>query len=192
MDNGRLTRSACVLIFKCLIINMKRSGIRQTMFTIIACVLTAACVLFMVRRDNKKIAMVDAVQLFNNFKMKQELEAQANGYLEQINKQTDSLKKAFTAERKSPEATKEKTEALYEALQKAQLHFRQVFQQSNQSINEQVWKRLNPLIDEYGKQHNLRLIIGANGMGSVLYYDDFYDQTKELTDFINRRYEEGN
>ena len=40
------------------------------------------------------------------------------------------------------------------------------------------------MIDDYGKEGGYRLIIGANGMGSVLYNDDYYDCTKEVVDFV--------
>jgi outer membrane protein len=96
------------------------------------------------------------------------------------------------AKSKVKDVPRAELEQLYKTFCQAKATFEQEYQESNQSINEQVWKRLNPLIDEYGKAKGFRLIIGANGMGSVLYNDEYYDQTKELTDFVNKKYEEGN
>lgn len=171
---------------------MTRSELRQIGITILACGITAAALLFINHRNNKKIAVVDAVKLFNNYKMKMELEAKAAGKLEYLAHQADSLKKELVVKSKVKDVPKAELETLYKSFSQAQATLEQEYQQSNQAINEQVWKRLNPLIDEYGKEHGFRLIIGANGMGSVLYNDDYYDQTKALTEFINKQYEGGN
>jgi outer membrane protein len=171
---------------------MTRSEIRQIIITLIACAITAATLLFINHRNNKKIAVVDAVKLFNSYKMKMEMEAQSGAKLEYLARQADSLKKELMARSKTEGVPKAEVENLYKVFTQAQGTLEQEYQQSNQAINEQVWKRLNPLIDEYGKKEGLRLIIGANGMGSVLYNNDYYDLTKELTDFVNKKYEEGN
>lgn len=171
---------------------MTRSELRQVLITVVACSITAAIILFINRSQQKKIAVVDAVKLFNSYKMKMELEAKSAGRLEYLSHQADSIKKELMAKGNVKDIPKAEVETLYKAFTQAQGMLEQEYQQSNQSINEQVWKRLNPLIDEYGKNEGLRLIIGANGMGSVLYNDDYYDKTKELTDFVNKKYEEGN
>lgn len=171
---------------------MTRSELRQIIITIAACGITAAVLLFINHRNNKKIAVVDAVKLFNNYKMKTELEAKSGVKLEYLAHQADSLKQELMTKSKVKEVPKAELELLYKTFAQAQGALEQEYQQSNQAINEQVWKRLNPLIDEYGKEHGFRLIIGANGMGSVLYNDEYYDQTKELTEFVNKKYEGNN
>lgn len=171
---------------------MTKSELRQIGITILACALTAAILLFIQKRDNKKIAVIDAVKLFNSYKMKMELETRAAGGLRYLGNQADSLQKELEAKSKIKDVPRAELEQLYKVFAQAKSTFEQEYQSSNQSINEQVWKRLNPLIDEYGKSNNYRLIIGANGMGSVLYNDEYYDQTKEVIDFVNKKYEAGN
>lgn len=171
---------------------MTKSELRQISITILACTLTAVILLFIQKRDHKKIAVVDAVKLFNSYKMKIELEGKAAGGLRYLGSQADSLQKELEAKSKIKDVPKAELEGLYKTYMQARGLLEREYEQSNQSINEQVWKRLNPLIDEYGKKEGLRLIIGANGMGSVLYNDDYYDRTKELTDFVNKKYETGN
>lgn len=171
---------------------MNKSEIRQIIITIICCVITASGIILWTSGNNKKIAVVDAIQLFNSFKMKIELEEKASGGLRYLGHQADSLQKELEGKSKVKDFPKAELEGLYKTYMQAKGLLEQEYQQSNQSINEQVWKRLNPLIDEYGKKEKLRLIIGANGMGNVLYNDDYYDQTKEVIDFVNKKYETGN
>lgn len=171
---------------------MDKNTLRHLFITILLCGITAATLLIINRQSNRKIAVVDAVKLFNDFKMKQELEAKAGGALKYLGHQADSLKSELGARSKLKDFPEAELEKLYVQFRKAQGQLEQAYQESNQSINEEVWKRLNPLIDQYGKEEGLRLIIGANGMGSVLYNDDYYDKTKEITDYVNKRYEQGN
>jgi outer membrane protein len=171
---------------------MNKQMVRQSLFTIILCGITAAALLLNNQRVNKKIAVVDAIKLVNAYKMKVEMEAKSAGALKFLAHRADSLKQDLIVQSKNKDIPKEKLNELYSALSNAQGQFERTYQQSNQEINEQVWKRLNPLIDEYGKSNGYRLIIGANGMGSVLYNDEYYDRTKEVIDFVNRKYEEGN
>lgn len=171
---------------------MTRSATQQLLLTLIACSLTAGAVIWWQHRSNKKIAVVDAISLFNNYKMKIELEAKAGGQLDALARQADSLKQELSAKSNIKDIPRAELETLYGSFTRAQSNLEQAYQASNQTINEQVWKRLNPLIDEYGKTNGFRLIIGANGMGNVLYNDAYYDQTKEITGFVNKKYEEGN
>jgi len=171
---------------------MSKSEIRQIIITIAACVLTGAAVLFILRSSNKKIAVVDAVKLFNDYKMKRELEAKEAVRLQYLARQADSIRQIILVKSKSTGTSQKELQALYQSFNAAKATLEQEYQESNQSINEQVWKRLNPAVDAYGKERGFRLIIGANGMGSVLYNDDFYDKTKEVIDFVNKQYEEGN
>jgi len=170
---------------------MNKSEIRQLVITLTACVLTGITVLCITRHANKKIAVVDAVQLFNAYNMKQELEQRAAAHLELLAHQADSIKQVLTVKSKTEGVQQAELQALVIAFKTAQNQMESEYQESNQSINEQVWKRLNPVVDEFGKKENLRLIIGANGMGSVLYKDEYYDKTAALIEFVNKKYEEG-
>lgn len=154
----------------------------------------AACtgLFFIMRQEEKKIAVVDAVKLFNEYKMKVELEGKVSQRLQYIGHVTDSLKTLLQAQSKNTTVSKEELQKVYAQYMQVQSQFDREYEETNSQINEQVWKRLNPLIDEYGKERGLRLVIGANGMGSVLYNDDYYDHTPSLIKYVNEKYEKGN
>lgn len=143
------------------------------------------------KNEEKKIGLIDAVKLFNGYKMKAELESLAAVKMEALGREADSLKQLLSARGKAPAGPDKELELLYRQFMEAQQRLEEAFEASNRSINEQVWDRLNPLIDEYGKKAGLRAILGANGMGSVLYYTDYYDHTQQAIDFVNQRYEHG-
>jgi len=167
------------------------TSMKQYIITCCLGLLTVASVLWIERCASKKIAVVDAVRLFNAYHMKKELENQSGKKLDKIGHIADSLKTDISLKMKEQHADKAALEQEIEAYRRVESAYDQEYQASNQSINEEVWKRLNPLIDEYGKKNGLRLIIGANGMGSVLYHTGYYDHTEKVIEFVNQRYEKG-
>jgi outer membrane protein len=144
---------------------------------------------FFLKSRSEKIVVIDVIKTFNEFEMKKELEARVELKLNEFTARIDSLKSlASMAEQRGDTLRRSAVEQeLYNVQQQAQ----QALEVSNQAINEQVWKRLNPMIDEFGKEKGYRIIIGANGMGSVLYRDDAPDVTALLVSFINQKYETG-
>ncbi len=136
---------------------------------------------------DKKIAVVDAVKLFNGFNMKKELEKEAEGKLKYFSAQVDSLEGQIKLANYGKDTAVRRSLIQKYLITKRELENQ--YSQSNQLINEMVWKRLNPLIDEYGKKEGFHLIIGANGMGSVLYNDNYFDKTEEVIQYVNKNYE---
>lgn len=142
--------------------------------------------------QQKKIAVVDAIALYNQFKMTKDLEAHNAKDLQGLSQAVDSLKGTLQVKSNDKSTPEQEIRELYGFYMNAQQQLDSKYQELNNEINIQVWKRLNPLIDDYGKSKGLRLIIGANGMGTVLYNDDFYDHTQEVIKYVNQRYEKGN
>jgi Skp family chaperone for outer membrane proteins len=62
----------------------------------------------------------------------------------------------------------------------------------NKEINQKAWERLNPIINKFGKEKGIDLLIGANGMGTVLYATEARDVTDELIIYANGIYDKGN
>ena len=160
------------------------------LISLVVSLLTGTVVYFMVAAQAKKIGVIDAVRLFDQYNMKKELEGRSKGKFQSMGKQLDSLANALNMAKATKNADEEKN------LTYAYSYFKQrleaEYKQNNQEINQQVWKRLNTAIEEYGKNRKLHLIIGANGMGSVLYDDETYDMTNDAIQFINKKYEQGN
>src|SRR5690606_30007217 len=69
--------------------------------------------------------------------------------------------------------------------------FNQYYHQSSQEINKKIWERLNPVIEQYGKERGFALVIGANGAGTVLYGAPRQDVTDDLIQFVNNKYAKG-
>ena len=160
-------------------------------YCLLMCIATGIIVYGLIDAQHKKIAVVDAVKLFDAYNMKTELEEIAKRQLQAENKQLDSINNALKMA-KALHASEDETNRLAYSYNSIKARLENDYTESNHDINEKAWKRLNPLLEEFGKINNLHLIIGANGMGSVLYNDAFYDRTTDAIKFVNKKYAEGN
>lgn len=156
----------------------------STLISVVLCVLLYLVII----NQQQKVAVVDAVKLFNAYHLKMEMEKEAEQGLKFYAQKLDSLSKLIQS--KNSENVKDPD--LIRAYQYTKELLDTEYSKSNQVINKAVWERLNPLVDEYGKEHQLHLIIGANGMGSVLYNDSYYDRTEAVINYVNKKYETGN
>lgn len=146
-------------------------------------------VLYYHHRKMSQTVVVDVIRVFNEFNLKKDLEKRVDHNILGYRQTLDSLGGLlqYAASRRD----EHRVAYLKEAYIRAEEEFGQNTDSSVNNINEVVWARLNPLIDKFGRQNNYRLIIGANGMGSVLYNVGAIDKTTDLIQFINKEYEQG-
>lgn len=130
-----------------------------------------------------KVAFVDISKMVADYTFKKKLEQSSAVGLSTIRKVIDSLEMVRKIGAGTPRIDTQIVAANY-AMQR-------FYEQSNQEISKKVWERLNPLMQEYGKEHDLQLLVGATGTGNVLYGSKAADVTEELTRYINSHFENG-
>lgn len=159
---------------------MKRILIAFCAFTLVQ----VGVVYFFFHHSQKKIVYADAIRLFNGYKFKTDMEHASQSRLGGLKGALDSAEVLYKTNPADVQAQ--------ELVAAKQQQLAQAYAMINKEINEKVWERLNPLINRFGKEKDIDIIIGANGMGTVLYASDAKDVTAELTQYINGQYEKGN
>lgn len=134
----------------------------------------------------KNIAFVDAAYIFNNFKMKKELEVDFTKSKEFKQHQLDSLFDIVTIVKKSGDAEKVKmieNEFMYRknAILEEQ-------ERLKVSFDSQIWNQLNGFMEEFGQQNKIDIILGANGGGSIMHGDSSLNVSQKFVDFANLKY----
>jgi outer membrane protein len=130
----------------------------------------------------KPVVYVDIGKLVDGYKLKTDLEEQAAANLLRIRNVIDSLQLVHSL-KSGP--------AIDSNIVRLQAEFDRYYKQSNDEMTREVWDRLNPAIEKFGIQNRYRVIVGANGTGSVLYGDEEADITEELINYVNLAYEKG-
>jgi len=150
---------------------------------IVALVVLCTFTISKIRPAHSEVAFVDIGKLLDNYKFKKDIENQSNASLYQIKNRIDSFKMLQKLGNASPN--------IDTMIHRAQYAFNQYYMQSSKEISKKVWERLNPTIEEFGKDRGMQLLIGANGAGTVLYGDKQKDVTDELIQYVNTKYEKG-
>lgn len=143
-----------------------------------------ACVYLLLGRNERKIVYADAIRLFNGYQFKTDMENAGKGTLIRLKNELDSVEMVFKTSAQNP--------ALQQLMAEKQQSLTMSYDAINKEINQKVWERLNPLIHQFGEDRHIDLMIGANGMGTVLYASQARDITDDLIKYANQHYEKGN
>jgi Skp family chaperone for outer membrane proteins len=126
-------------------------------------------------------AFVDIGKLLESYNYRKDLEQSGSKELFRVKGTVDSLRMLAKV-----------GAAVQEQLAHAEAAFEQYYNYTNQEISKKIWERLNPMLEQYGKDHGLQLLIGANGAGTVLYGSPAADKTQDVLQYVNDRYAKGN
>lgn len=153
------------------------------LYTLAILVMAMAAYLLKKEFTKSKIVYVDIGKMLEGYKFKKDLENESTQNLYKIKNTVDSLKMV----KKMGNNPIIDSQILY-----AERAFEQYYSYSNQEMTKKIWERLNPLLEQYGKEKKIELLIGANGAGTLLYGDTQRDKTTEVIQYINQHYEKGN
>jgi len=139
----------------------------------------------------RKTGFVDTVRLVNQYQMKKDLDKEAERKLSVLKSQADSMGALYNIA-KSSAVRPDQLKALEQKIGQLNNLLQQAYTQFDQETNEKVWGRLNAAISDYAKENGMQLLIGANGMGTVLYGAAPLDYTDEVVNYVNKKYQYGN
>jgi outer membrane protein len=146
-------------------------------------IVQVSVIYYFLGRNDKKIVYADAIKLFNDYKFKADMERSSQAALNKMKNELDSAELIYKMNTNDLSAQR----LLLEKQQK----WSDGYSAINKEINQKVWERLNLLINKFGKEQGYELLIGANGMGTVLYASDSRDVTEDLIKYVNTNYEKG-
>lgn len=128
----------------------------------------------------KRIVFVDTIALVEQYNMKQEMTSKLQRAFDLKKGTYDSLMTVLLLD-SSNQVIKRSLFDIQQELEEINTNFTEV--------NTHVWNSINPLLAKFGEQHNYDIIIGANGMGTVLYGKSYINITQDVLVFINNEYE---
>jgi len=141
-----------------------------------------------------KMAYIDIPKVFAGFEMKKELQAKYKDTETARAKLLDSL--SFDLQRLSAKvrAEKENKELMYEFDAQRQDFFKRKKQieednavLSNQ-YDKQILEQMSQYVMDYGKSKGYDLILGTDGNGTLMFANEKYNISVEVTAFINNKY----
>ncbi|MDI9320441.1 MAG: hypothetical protein QM530_08225 [Phycisphaerales bacterium] len=163
---------------------MKKINFDRVLLYLVSLIVIALLVATVKNHVGKpKSVYVDIGKMLDGYKFKKDLEAEGTKNLYKIKNTVDSLKMA----QKVNNNPITDSQIIY-----AERAFEQYYNYSNQEMTKKIWERLNPQLEEFGKQNKFELVVGANGAGTILYGSKDCDVTNDVVNYINAKYEKGN
>lgn len=142
----------------------------------------------------KKTVFIDNYKVFDEFGYKKKQDTLLFRIEEEVSIQLDSITEALNNVRNEISVNPKSGELLlkYNALKKEYSAARQEAENTIKSestrLTNEVYKKLNGYIEEYGKIKSLDIILGSDGNGSVMYVDSAMNVTEDVINFINSKY----
>lgn len=154
-----------------------------------------ACVAFCIAwtaGHSKKVAYVNTTLLYDGFKLKKELEEKYSKVQLARQNLLDSIKFRIQYISVKGAAITEQEKIQVNELQRSYLYKEKEFADDNDATarqySDQIWKQINQYMDDYGKKYGYDLILGATGQGNIMFAKQEDDITKDVSEYINRRY----
>ncbi len=142
-----------------------------------------------IEHKTPKVAFIEVGTVYEAFEMKKELELLLEAEINKRSLELDGLKNNIISLEKSDSLVFKKRSTIW--LAKMQ-RFEEFKETKAEEINGQIFKRMNQYTDQYGRENNYSLIFGANGNGSLVFADSTNNISKEIIEFINFKYKNGN
>ena len=154
----------------------------------------SALVISLIEMDKKPV-YINIGKVYEEFLLSKELNKDLDKIQRSRKEVLDTLYENITRMKVELKAQK-KMEATaikkLEDLQQEYMYKEEQFQKENEITSNEyytkIMNQLNEYVAEYGKKNNCAILLGANGQGNIMYADDSGDLTKEVTDYINSRY----
>lgn len=169
----------------------------RNLLLIVAGIIVGALILLLVVKTfnrAEKIVYVDLQKVYKDFKMKGEMEKEAEMLIKNRQLMLDSI--ATELQSIETDVIKNKNKELRNSFEKEKENYfqkKQYFENSNQQIIEQynakLWEEIQRLSVDYAKAEGYDIILGKGAAQSFVYGSEKLDCTNEFIEYINQHYE---
>jgi outer membrane protein len=141
-----------------------------------------------------KIGYIDIKVVFNDFEYKKELEKELINIKNNRKFLLDSLETNLKIVTKKINLDNKNKDLIveYQTLKEIYLEKREDIRLEEETMvrqfDEKIIKQLNSYVKSYGVENNYSMIYGATANGNIMYGDSALDLSKNITDYINKKY----
>lgn len=136
-------------------------------------------------------------EVYEEFVLKKELESKMKNTKNMRKALLDSMLLELQMTAREIEANRLKNDdpkvRQFETMRQQYLIKEEQFNSENARLEEQytdqVWNQLNQYIQDYGKENGYAFIHGAVGNGSLMYGEEKHNITREVIEYVNKKYD---
>ncbi|MEQ9229304.1 MAG: OmpH family outer membrane protein [Cyclobacteriaceae bacterium] len=140
------------------------------------------------------IAYVNTNELYENFELQKKRSSEFEKWRKLKQVKVDSLESVVNgflygnSEQGSMNISENQVVMLAAQYKQEQTSLSQESQEILVRYNEEIWSQLNQFTQDYAKDNGYDLVLGANGMGSIMHAQSYLNITDQVTKFCNDRY----
>lgn len=140
-------------------------------------------------KEHQEIVYIDNVVLFNGFNMTKDIKKVEEAKINQQAKELDSI---YVKLESISDVNDPLSKTLQQQIANKSKSLQELQDNYTQNLSQGIWNRINGYIKEYGETHDIKIILGTNGAGNVMFAKESIDITKDVLEFSNRKYEGNN
>ncbi|SFH37125.1 OmpH family outer membrane protein [Pedobacter insulae] len=139
-------------------------------------------------------AYIETNKVYEGFRMKKGLQQQLESGVQKESERLDSLRMELKMamlryENGKDDQLKKAIELKQQELVLREREAKMQYEELADKYDSQIWAQINQYVQEYGKTHGIKIILGANGNGAVMYGTDDKNITEEIITYINKKHE---
>lgn len=142
--------------------------------------------------NQDKIVFINMETVFNRFELKKELSSKFDNEISMRKTTIDSIEYGIKLLKSNFKGSEEdfyvKFNDKIDGYQYLKKRYEDEAIELTKSYDEQIWKRIDQYIEEYGKENNIDLVLGKTASGNLLYGKNAIDRTEEVITFMNKHY----
>lgn len=159
---------------------------RTTLIVCINLLITAATLWAYHQWQKPRIGWVNITLLYNDFGLKKDMEKKLEQEKAVFQHKLDSVREQATAEAAGGNAKAYARQS--EVWQNLKQYYDADISNRRTEYQTQIFNQLNQYVKDYALANNYRIILGANGEGSLMYADEQMDITEKIKAYANQRY----
>lgn len=159
-------------------------------------IITVLITIISIKIFNKteRVVYVDLQKVYKEFKMKAEMEKEAESLLHSRQIMLDSLLSDLQSRELKIKDSKDKNlRKKFENDKENYIQKKQYFENSSQQIidvyNGKLWEEIQRLSTEFAKSHKIDIILGKGSNQAFVYGNEKLDCTNEFLEYINQHYD---
>lgn len=168
---------------------------RNIIIGLLTLILTVVLVAVIFKPGQEKTGYVELNKLFDEFKLKKELQGELEKIKTVRKNITDSLEFELKVMVKGIQAEGQKDKAKlgeFEVKRQQYMEKKKQFEDDNETVgkqfNDQIIGQLNQYVKDYGEKNGYDYIFGADGSGFLMFSKEKRNITEEVKKYINERY----
>lgn len=165
----------------------------KKVYIIVLLCFSVATGFYFYKANSKKTAYVDVKTVFENFKLKKEIERELEKTQARYKNELDSMAQSISEVYERAKSSGDNAELIAQ-LKMQQQQFVQKKEQYNGDLTSivadydaEIAAKMNGLIQQYAKENGYTYLFGFNGNANILYADSTENVTKDVLTFINSK-----